>query len=543
MSQLFVNVLDSNGDLVVPLATAMSASLTRELDGPGTVTVTFPAEDAAAALNITNEQQINIYVFDDDTTAPNGKRLLGSGIVRNVTYSINAGTATITITGPDVLDGLKRWNTWIRWTRDQQTVQTIIANLVAIASGGGWTSDTTDVPSLNNLSVRFDGTSVLKALQSLVKQVGIHFRLGDGLEVEAGDFGNDSGITLLQAGPQVDYDMYDLDVGVYEWLSLVYESEELVNRIVPLGPGDFEAALTLEKSTRSSPYTISNFTTNGLTHYYLEDSTSVTAYGRIRKVLLTGVAALSNSQADQVNAANASYDLAAAFLQRYSVIQQVFTVTVRNLKTNLKPGQKVRVIHKGFAYDENGAAVKYLDINADYWVLRVTERFDLSGRVVDLQLSNVDIPITGGARIVIGELEQIRLGNVIVKPYLSKDTVSMPSVQIGSTLGATLLLYFDEYTRSVNQVILRVWERRNVGSATGVQGMTVKFDGNTLDIGGTNSWSDNGTDLDLEFDITSYIDPDSFHGSHTVLIQTGSGSGIVNARAEIRETIQSIITN
>lgn len=467
MSKLFVEVLDASGNKVAsqPITTAMQASITRELDGVGSINLSFPAEDYAAVSEITNERRLAIYIWDDDTKA--GKRLLGSGIARQIAFSKNAGSSVLVASGPDSLDELKRFNTWVAWLRDNTAVATIFANLVALASG--WTSETSGITGIDPLSIRLDGTSALAGLQALAKQTGIHFRLGEGLEVEGGAFGDDSGVRLIHAGDRVSIELYDRhEIGLFERLVWQYDSEQVVNKIVPLGPGDFEAALTLKHSTRTTPYTIQNMTVNGVTLYYLSDSTSITAFGTIEKVMRAGgVAALSNSEADLENAANALYDVAANFLQRYSVRQEVYSVTIRNIRQNLKPGQKARLQYEGFAYDAEGNPAKWVSLDGDYWILKVMERFDLSGRVIDLQLSNVDIPATDGARMVIGALDEIKMENIVVKPYLSKDTISFPAEAIDSTHDVTFPLTFGEYTARINQVILRIWTRPFRANVTG----------------------------------------------------------------------------
>ena len=43
-------------------------------------------------------------------------------------------------------------------------------------------------------------------------------------------------------------------------------------------------------------------------------------------------------------------------------------MTVRNITTNLLPGQKARLQYEGFAYDADGDPVKWVSINDDYWI-------------------------------------------------------------------------------------------------------------------------------------------------------------------------------
>jgi hypothetical protein len=454
--RLLADIFDASGNRIGegPITTVISASVTRELSGTGQFSLTVPGSDYRALEHLSNENRIKLWVWDGDNQP---KRLLCEGIIRKIAFREDAGGPDVVISGPDILDELKRQNTWLGWTRNNQAVSTIVSNLVAEAPD--WVADVSSLAALTPLSVRFDGASVLKALQEVVSQKGIHFRLGEGKYVEFGAFGISNGLIISQAeaiSPELEANK---NLCLIERIGFQYDSEAVANRIVVLGPGDAEAALSLKYSTRTAPYPIKTMQVNGKDLYYLEDAASVNQYGPIEAVFrASGVSALSNSTADLQNASNALYDLAAAWLVRHAVRQEVYQVSLKKVTKTIRPGDKVWVDYRGIAY-QNGQAVRWVKLRGDYWVTGVTERFGQDGVTVDLEISNIDRNASDVAQIILGNIDELRVQSAVVKPYLSKDTVSFPERAIDANHSVTFPLKFGAYTARLNQVLLRLWTR------------------------------------------------------------------------------------
>lgn len=457
--RILVDVFDAAGNRVGsgPVENIQSVTIRRELSGAGEISINAPASDLQALENLTNERRIKVYGWN---TASAGKRLMGEGIIRKVGIREDASGIYLSVSGPDVLDELKRINTWLGWQRNNQSVASIINDLVALAPG--WAADTSAIGSLNPLSVRFDGAAVLKGLQEVIAQTGVHFRLSnDSQTVEVGPMGISNGLIIVAKPSRIEPEMEANDnIAFLERIEFLYDTEAIANKIVPLGPGDAEAALSLKYSTRSSPFTVQSMSVNGQTIYYIENSTSTSTYGAIEKVFqASNISALSNSPADIENAANALYDQAAAWLERYSVRQEVYKVTLRKVTQNIRPGDKIRLEYMGFAVDENDSPVRWVNLRDDFWIVSVTERFGVGGIAVDLELSNIDRIAMNTAQIVVGQIEDLRVANTVVKPYLNKDTVSLPAEAIDNTHDVIFPLTFGEYTTRLNQVIFRLVTR------------------------------------------------------------------------------------
>lgn len=388
-----------------------SASVTRVLDGIGSVSVTAPGTDARARALLTNENHIRIYFQPTDSAAI---RELGRGVIRQVRASGSPSQWSLEADGPDALDALGRVSTKLGRTYSQQATGTIASSLVGLVTG--WTASTTGGEVTD---ARFDGLSVFKALAGLAEAQGLHLRAGASANtVELGAFGTAAGLRLVNpTGTAPGMENAD-ELALIETIQVHQDSEAVCNRLYAIGAGIGEAWLTLENSTRTTPYTVQSASHNGITHYYLEDAASVALYGVIEKVGKFQVAPLTNSAVDLENGANGLYDIAAAWLTRNSQRVDALTVTARKVRTTVKPGDTVRVVYNGVV-TRDGVVVNYLDVDDDYWVMEATERVGLEGAALDLTLASVDRHPADGARVVIGALEELRIDGVTVKPYFN----------------------------------------------------------------------------------------------------------------------------
>jgi hypothetical protein len=462
--RLLIDVKDASGNKIGegPVMSAQGCTIGRELSATGSIFVSVPIADERALSLMTNKRRLAIYGWD---TPGDERRTLGTGIIEEPSFNFSDGQFRSGFSGPDYLGELKDANTWIGWKQDNVAPGTVITALMTWANTelgltSGWSAEVGDIAGYDPISVRFDGVSVLKALQAVVDQIGCHFRLSGDRSISVGPFGDASGLRVLQPQHVPQELLGNDDVILVDQLTITYKSVDIVNRIVVLGPGDAEAALTLKLATRTTPYTVQSMTRNGITLYYIEDAASIAAYGVIERTFQAkNIAALSNSTADLTNAANALYDLASAWLQRNAVLHDVYKISVKKTKANILPGQTARVDYKGLAYDEQGNPVKWVNLADDLWVISAAERVGLESSNVDLSLSTVDKAIMNEADVVIGMLEDLRIGGVVVKPYLSKDTINPPAEAIDSTHDVEFPLAFGNYTTKINQVIFRLRTR------------------------------------------------------------------------------------
>jgi len=406
-----------------PVWALTGATITRALDGAGSVTVSAPGSEARAIELLTNERRIRVYGYAP-SNAPAGAgasgRELGRGIIRDVQARANPSGWDLRADGPDMLDELKRRSVLLGKIYSGQTLAQIVSDLAALA---GWTASIDAAYVGKLVQARFDGVSALKALQEIAKGQGLHLREGLAEKsIEIGAFGVATGVRLMGAAyVPVELQSND-DVMLIDSITISRASEQIVNWLVPVGAGEGESAITLAKSTRTLPYPIVPVVANGKTLYALADAGSIAAYGRIEKVgAFKDVAPISNSAADLAMAANALYDVAAAWLKRNSQRIDTYRVSVVKVRRTVRPGDTVRLIYKGLIETETGL-LTFMDVDADFYVIRVTERVGLEGTSLDLEISNADQVTQDAAQIIVGAIDQIMMAGLRVQPYPSQGT-------------------------------------------------------------------------------------------------------------------------
>lgn len=460
---LWLEIYDGSGnrDATGPLVHIRSASITRVLDGVGRVAFSVPSTDKRATDLLINDAKVRLYAFE--RTA---KRLLGTGIVRNRRFSASSSDTTLTISGPDELDDLTRKSVLLSLEFDDETIAHIVngdtglTGLLDLVTG--WSATVT---ASGNHYARFDGMSVLKALQELVEAKGTHFRLSGASEIEVGDFGTDNGLVLVQA-ENYTHEMDSNDtIGLIEDITITEDGKDVIDFIVALGAGDGETRLDLSLSDRSimggGDYDIQSDTFNGKTYYYIGTSTKTIANiiadnSLVMKVLVFDqIQVQSNSAADLLTASNALYDVAEAYLNRHKDIHTEYTLTARKIRSNIKPGDKIRLTYKGWIADADGNLLPPQDINDLFWVMEVTENINIDEITTSLKLGSVDRIQKDAARIIVGELEKARIRELNIKAFTSKYNFVFEK-EIDSTHDVLLPLEFTGRTLRVRSVILRL---------------------------------------------------------------------------------------
>jgi hypothetical protein len=450
--RVWAHIDNAAGDLLSagPLRNLRAVSVTRAMDGAGSIRLeTFGSDERALEL-LQVERRATLYVHDEAS----GTRVLGRGIITNLGAQDTSSGWTRTASGPDMLHGLKSISTGRGLLYDNQQVQDIVDDLLGKVSG--WTGDC-DVTDL--FTVRFDGESILAALQAVTGAMGLHLReaLDTPGTLEVGAFGTVGDLRVINKTQMSLAAEANPDVVFIERFSVVDDSEALCNRVVPFGAGLGESDQGLILATLSSPYTVQSATVNGQTVYYLEDATSVSTYGLKEKYLkIDGIAPLANSATAQELAGNSLYNVAANYLARRKDPQQTYRVTVRGLRGHIvQPGDKIHVRYKGVVRNDSGVLVDYRDVNGDFWVLRVTERIGVEGYAMDLDISNLDRWPDDPAEVIIGEMESLKLSNTRVKPYFNGDTTIIERM-IDPDHDVTQLLDFTDMVQRAVRIRLKL---------------------------------------------------------------------------------------
>lgn len=535
----------SNQDVLLGTgSTLVSASATRVLDGAGSFTLTFPAASEALFSLITLENRVRIYVEQDEQP-----RYFGGGIIREMTVDESGGGAKVVVSGPDSLDALTRKSVLLGRKYENQFIDAIAADLVSLVPP--WSIQ---VDSAYTQMVRFDGTSVLKALLSLAEKAGLHLREGttpNTLEMNA--FGDDSGIKAVKPNTlTVELNSRD-DILLIDKISQKSSSRDIVNWIIPLGAGQGEAAVTLENLVSTTPESMEG--PDGSTIYFIQDVDSIEAYGQIEKVVnFPDIVPTTNSLAIKQYASELLYRAATAYLERAAVPLVCYNLSVKKVRTAIRPGDKIRVAYQGMIETESGHHT-YIDINDLFWVMKLTETVSDSGLSMQMEIASVDRTVRNETEEQGKGLEAIDVRNVSPQTHVVWITKDNTEVIWGSATPAdtherspTFYLDIDDGVTDVLEVKLHF--KSEQGYTTAGVTTSVTWDGDlfafytrapnypatirlavngvdvTDDYGGP--WGTvNASTGDVEIDITDLIreDANGMYQEHTIQFSCANASG------------------
>jgi hypothetical protein len=148
---------------------------------------------------------------------------------------------------------------------------------------------------------------------------------------------------------------------------------------------EFDSLIVPLVGVEETTYEVQSETVNGATQFYIEDSTSVAAYGRRERVLVfKDILALGLTQADLTAASATLYALAVTYLLRHKDPQVAYEVDVVGLEhisggvPTFKSGQTVRLDYEGTIETEDGREA-LISVDTDLYVMGYTRRFDDAG--------------------------------------------------------------------------------------------------------------------------------------------------------------------
>lgn len=422
------------------------ARIRRRLDGIGGGDLTISADDPRAADLLQVRRIVELWRYADPDSP---RRRVGAFSVEALRFADD--TRHLVASGPDLMQRLKDKMTLPGLIYDNLLVRDVLKDLASMA---GFTLQFShNTLPYQRISVRFDGDSLLRAIQVICETQGVHLRLLDGLRIEVGAFGDASGLRAQQmthTPPEL-----PANTLLPERVELVSSSSDVVNWLLPLGAGAGDAALTLANSTYFDVQTLNR---NGRTHYYLKDDASIAQYGQIERRLnvkrLAPIAATDDALRD---AANALYDAANAYLERHSSPQDVLRLALRPANATLRPGDRLHLAYNG-VIEQDGKPHTLRDFTGDYWLLTADETYsnDAPDGRITLEISNVDRYAANAADIVVGKLDEIDVQNIFVQPTLNHFAWGPYQQEIDSSNPVTLKLRVRDATIAVNRALLIV---------------------------------------------------------------------------------------
>lgn len=395
-------VYNGSGTLQGELTGVQSVDTTVSLDRVGRCTFTVIANQYSVRW-IVSGASFDIYTEKEGY------------IGRFYLLDFDASYGFIRVNCEDELTALLRYTVGFRRDYNFDAVDTVIADLLSVA---GW-SGVID-SGIGNTSVTFEGESILAAVDVLRDRWGVHYRRSTiASSLDFGAFGDDSGVLFTNLSGQVP-SMYSTNNNAYSFSENSFrrneDASEIYNRIIATGGGQGEAEFTIENSVVGS-YTVNTGTNlDGSNYFYIEDAASIALYGlRTKVVKFTGIRALSNNDTDIQRAKDAVKYAAETYLRRHKDPIVEISLSVVDLRANVRVGDLVTVVYRAVGDDSN---IPYIDVNAQYYVMDIsTQRDTKGGHTSSVELCSTDDRRTADTDVMVDVIRDVEVLKLHIQPY------------------------------------------------------------------------------------------------------------------------------
>lgn len=409
LSPFRIEILDANDNPISggSIGTVLTLNDTKRLDAVGTLEFTMPAGDKKARF-ITTGVKFDIY---DQTDG-----YLGRYLFRSKEIEDNNGEGILFVKCYDYLKFLSERSVYFNRSYNFDTISTIVGDLLFSV---GWSSFVTQD---GTSQITFQGESVLRAIDELRDRQGCHYRLNfDKVTkvpvLEFGPFGDLSEVYFEQFNGQIqaEYNRNDKHA-IVTGASILEESDEIYNRVIPLGAGQGVSQLTIAQATLGEYAVNTGTNEDGSSFYYIEDTNSIADYGlKERIVSFPNIIPLTNSDINVINAANTLKLTCEAYLKKHLIPRNEYQIDTIGLQQEILPGDK---IHIRYIQERNG--IVYLSIDDDFWVMEVSRNRNVDGgRSYNFKIANVDQLRTTDQDVIIDVVRDLNSINVHIPATLA----------------------------------------------------------------------------------------------------------------------------
>ena len=451
-----------------PITSAYDVQFDEPLSQCGIFSFKVPCRDTKSALLLTQQSVVRIYA---DTSA------VFLGIVESKERSIDAsGIAYFDVSGRSFLAELSDQSVaFLALVSGSSAVTTGPASVLSASSAtglsSGWSLDTTNGASAttNDIYAQFRGESRLSALVKISDRIGEHFiyrpQMAGSADRKVIWFSSfaDSGVRAIQQGGEAVALEGNDAIALITSLSELEDGFDIVNRILPFGAGDDleNSAFTIAASTYSSLgssgnpdwFTVFPDSGTGIIDYLY----SITTLGyrqREQVVQFQDIAPISNSDADQITAADMLAEAAMRYLERYGIPRKFYELEVTKLPSTVTPGQTIRVVY--YEVDADGNTIH--DINDDLNILNIATNYGNDGNdgsvIYKLTVSDTDRFPMNDAEEMAQRIEQGQVYQSYTQLSSNSDTISHVE-DFDTSTSISFPFWMGAEIAQVNQVLLR----------------------------------------------------------------------------------------
>lgn len=377
----------------LPILTAASYDIQRDLNAAGQFVIEFPAAEELADLVKTRWR---VSVVEEGRPG----YLLRRAIVTVRDFNIDrAGQGTLRLAGYTRLYGVARLSTHIGLSYDgTQAILDIAEDL---------TGETVAAPSVDGIAdmkpeVEFSDTTKLAGLLSALEYERLNIRETfdeDSYELVSRDDVPNSGyrfVTVERAGPE-------LQTAAARGMGLIagspkigWSGQDVANRIIPIGVDHDGEPLTLEHATLSDPYPVlSDLNPDGSTFWYIEDTAAIDASELIEAhYVRSDIKNPNDDPTSRAKAADCLYALAVGRLLTTKSDTLAFSSEIANgARVDALPGDRVIVQYRGRARSFAGGS-SHWNLDRDMLVVKRRDASTAGGvRGVSFTLTAPEVPL------------------------------------------------------------------------------------------------------------------------------------------------------
>lgn len=529
----------------------VSANTTVKLDEAGSFDLACTVS-ADVLTYLIRDNEVAIWSQEDEESP----RLELWGVIIKPRVQESGDSISISISGRDLMEELRRVTVGLGKTYNAETMQAIMNDLTSMVTG--WIASVETASASRLQAARFDGPKVLKAALKSADQMGLHVRSAQGSRVlEVGAFGDyattPSGerIYAMQAASSIPPEAYSNDAVLFvDSISLTEDGDSLVNWAIPMGAGTGSAATTLSYTT----YEILNSDNTvyragvtpdfpiyrrvndaGIAEYYIDASDGETQHQDT--LSFKEIGPIANSLLAKQLASDALAIACFESLRRTRTPIISYSLTVRKQRVTLQPGDLIRLRYKGRVPTAEGDVV-YIDVDEDLWVMGISRSLSDSGFTTTLTVNTIDQKIKDDTDILVDVVDRSEVNNLSIQTFPfgfhdSSERVmagsSNPTYQRDAEFSLQIPDLFTDVIRVTLHLITRpLYTLTDVGtysvpstpyaSAIGYNytvykstnypsDVSLKIDGTdvTTALGGPWNSGAGNSPIDVELDISSYI--------------------------------------
>jgi hypothetical protein len=452
-----------------PIKSAYDVQFDEPLSQCGIFSFKVPCRDTKSALLLTQQSVFRIYA----DTSP-----VFLGIVESKERSIDAsGIAYFDVSGRSFLAELSDQSVgFLNLESASAAVSNGPALVLSATSPSSltttWAIDST-APSYTTTTrdvyARFRCENRLSALVKISEKIGEHFIYrpqlsGVDREIMWLRSFSDSGVRAIQQGGEAVALEGNDAISLITSLSELEDGYDIVNRILPFGAGDdlensaFTIAATAYPTTvgtlgQPDYFIVRPTDSTGIIDWYYS-STTLGYRQREQVVQFQDIAPVSNTDADQIAAADMLAEAAMRYLERYGIPRKFYELEVTKLPSTVTPGQTIRVVY--YEVDADGNTIH--DINDDLNILNIATNYGNDGNdgsvIYKLTVSDTDRFPMNDAEEMAQRIEQGQVYQSYTQLSSNSDTISHVE-DFDTSTSISFPFWMGAEIAQVNQVLLR----------------------------------------------------------------------------------------